>query len=120
MRWLLVAMVLLITASTASAEIVAGNQLSDAEEIVQDMSSKLNRGVFNILTGWGEFPRQMVKSGREKGLWAVIPVGLPAGAMMTVVRTATGVFETAFFFVPIDDSYGPLIDPGFVWQKSSP
>lgn len=120
MRRLLVSILLFVVCSAAPAEIIAGNQLSDAEEIVQDMSSKLTRGVVNILTGWGEIPRQMIKSGRDKGGWAVVPVGLPAGAIMTVVRTAAGVFETAFFFAPIDDSYGPLIDPGFVWQKSSP
>jgi putative exosortase-associated protein (TIGR04073 family) len=90
----------------------------DAEGLVQDMSSKLNRGVFNVLTGWGEIPRQMIISGRDKGGWAVLPVGIPAGALMTVVRTGTGIFETGTFFIPISDSYGPLIDPAFVWQKS--
>lgn len=90
-----------------------------AEEIAQDMSCKLNRGVFNVLTGWGEVPRQMVKSGKEKGWWSPVFIGIPAGALMTVVRTGTGIFETVTFFIPIDDSYGPLIDPAFVWQKAS-
>lgn len=100
------------------AETVAGHQLSESEEIVQDMSSKLCRGVFNVLTGWGEIPRQMVKSGKDKGWWAVLPIGIPAGAIMTVVRTGTGAFETLTFIVPIDDSYGPIIDPAFVWQRA--
>ena len=104
---------------TVQAEKVAGHELSEAEEIVQDMSSKLNRGVWNVFTGWGEIPRQMIKSGKDRGWWAVIPIGVPSGAIMTVVRTATGVFETATFIIPIDDSYGPLIDPAFVWQKAS-
>lgn len=103
---------LFISAAAVQAESV------QAEEIVQDMSSKLSRGVFNILTGWGELPRQMIKSGKEKGWWAPVFIGIPAGALMTVVRTGTGVFETVSFFVPIDDSYGPLIDPAFVWQKA--
>ena len=98
------------------AEVIAGHELSHAEGLVQEMSSKLNRGVVNILTGWGEIPRQMIGSGREKGWWAVLPVGIPAGALMTVVRTGVGVFETALFFAPIGDSYGPLLDPAFVWQ----
>lgn len=116
MRWLLVLLLSLCTAGTLRAETVAGHDLSDAEDLVQDMSSKLDRGVVNILTGWGEIPRQMIISGRDKGWWAVLPVGIPAGAIMTVVRTGTGVFETALFFIPINDSYGPLIDPAFVWQ----
>ncbi|QHI70263.1 exosortase system-associated protein, TIGR04073 family [Tichowtungia aerotolerans] len=120
MRFLAVlAVVVFACFRTAPAEEVAGHKLSEAEEIVQDMSSKLNRGVVNILTGWGEIPRQMIKSGKNQGWWAALPVGLPSGAIMTVVRTGTGVFETVTFMVPINDSYGPLIDPGFVWQKVS-
>jgi putative exosortase-associated protein (TIGR04073 family) len=118
MRLLFILLTISCVTGTLRAEIVAGHELSSAEDIVQDMSSKLNRGVANILTGWGEIPRQMIVSGQDKGWWAVLPVGIPAGALMTVVRTATGVFETGLFFVPINDSYGPLIDPAFVWQKS--
>ncbi len=110
-------LLLVMSASVSRAETVAGHDLSDAEGLVQDMSLKLNRGVFNILTGWGEIPRQMIVFGKERGGWAVLPVGIPAGALMTVVRTGVGVFETGTFFIPINDSYGPLIDPAFVWQK---
>ena len=95
------------------------NELTCAENVVQDMSAKLNRGVVNILTGWGEIPRQMIVSGQDRGWWAVLPVGIPAGAIMTVVRTGVGVFETGTFFIPINDSYGSIIDPAFVWQKSN-
>lgn len=108
----------LASAPVLQAEKVAGNDISHAEAVVQDMSGKLSRGVVNILTGWGEIPRQLVVSGKEKGAWAVLPIGIPAGAIMTVVRTGTGVFETALFFVPIDDSYGPILEPAFVWQKA--
>jgi len=117
MRFFIIFLLALST-TALHAETVAGHDLSNAEGLVQDMSLKLNRGVFNILTGWGEIPRQMIVSGKERGWWAVLPVGIPAGALMTVVRTATGVFETGTFFIPINDSYGPLIDPAFVWQKS--
>jgi len=112
-------LLLLMVGSTALyAETVAGQDISHAEVIVQDMSAKLSRGIANILTGWGEIPRQMIVSGCDRGGWAVLPVGIPAGAIMTVVRTGTGVFETGTFFIPINDSYGPVIDPAFVWQKS--
>lgn len=114
-------MLIVMCATTVlRAETVAGHELSHAEGVVQDMSAKLNRGIFNILTGWGEIPRQMIVSGCDKGWWAVLPVGIPAGAIMTVARTGVGVFETGLFFVPINDSYGPIMDPAFVWQKSKP
>lgn len=119
MRFLQVLLVVfLISSGVAGAETVAGHPLSEAEEIVQDMSCKLSRGVFNVLTGWGEIPRQMIKSGKDKGGWAVLPVGIPAGAVMTVVRTGVGAFEMVTFIAPVNDSYGPLIDPAFVWQKA--
>lgn len=117
MRFVII-LLLALSATALRAETVAGHELSETEGLVQDMSLKLNRGVFNVLTGWGEIPRQMIISGRDRGWWAVLPVGIPAGAMMTVVRTAVGVFETGTFFIPINDTYGPLIDPAFVWQKS--
>ena len=94
-----------------------GYSLSDTECIMQDMSLKLNRGVVNILTGWGEVPRQMTLAGCDHGAWAVLPVGIPAGVFMTIARTATGGFETVTFFVPMKDSYGPIMNPAFVWQK---
>jgi len=117
MRFLIILLAgFILSAGVLSAETVAGNDLSDAEEIAQDMSSKLWRGVVNVFTGWGEIPRQMIKSGHDKGWWAVLPVGVPAGCIMTVARTGVGAFETVLFVVPIDDSYGPVIDPAFVWQ----
>ena len=119
MRFLSVLLVVLFFFSgIASAEKVAGHELLEAEEIVQDMSSKLSRGFFNVLTGWGEIPRQMIKSGKDKGWWAVIPIGIPAGAVMTIVRTGVGAFETVTFIAPVNDSFGPLIDPAFVWQEA--
>lgn len=105
-------LVIFLSAGALRAE----NAPSYAEDVVQDMSSKLNRGVVNVLTGWGEIPRQMIKTGHEKSGWAVIPVGIPAGCIMTVARTGVGAFETIFFFVPIHDSYGPILEPAFVWQ----
>jgi putative exosortase-associated protein (TIGR04073 family) len=117
MRFFII-LLLALSTTVLRAETVAGHDLSDTEDVVQDMSSKLSRGVVNILTGWGEIPRQMIISGRDKGWWAVLPVGIPAGALMTVARTGVGVFETALFIVPINDSYGPIMNPAFVWQKS--
>lgn len=117
--WTVWALAFFLGVSGVRAETVAGHSLSEAEEIVQDMASKLSRGVFNVLSGWGEVPRQMVKSGREQGWWAAVPIGVPAGLFMTVVRTGVGAFETITFLAPVDDSYGPLIEPGFVWQRDS-
>ena len=109
---------LLVSTATVRGETAMANDLTCTEDTVQDMSSKLNRGVFNVLTGLGEIPRQMIVSGCDKGWWAPIPVGIPAGVIMAVVRTGVGVFETATFFIPINHSYEPIMDPAFVWQRA--
>jgi len=120
MRFSVILIMVVCAAASLRAETVAGQELSHAEGLVQDMSAKLCRGVVNVLTGLGEIPRQMIISGRDRGWWAVLPVGIPAGVIMTVGRTGVGVFETGTFFIPINDSYGPIMDPAFVWQKSKP
>lgn len=120
MRISFILLLVLLTSAGVVQGAATANELTHAEDVVQDMSSKLNRGVVNILTGWGEIPRQMIISGQDKGWWAVLPVGIPAGAIMTVVRTGVGVFETGLFFIPINDSYGSIIEPAFVWQKCDP
>ena len=120
MRFLFILLVVFCVAGVLRAETVAGQDISHAEGVVQDMSAKLTRGVFNVLTCWGEIPRQMIVSGQDRGWWAVLPVGIPSGAIMTVVRAGVGVFEIGTFIVPIDDTYGPIMDPAFVWQKSKP
>ncbi|MBI9020718.1 MAG: exosortase system-associated protein, TIGR04073 family [Verrucomicrobia bacterium] len=108
--------VLFVVLFVSTGSLRAENAPSYAEDVVQDMSSKLNRGVWNVLTGWGEIPRQMIKSGHDKGWWAVIPVGIPAGVIMGVGRTGVGVFEAVTFFIPIHESYDPVLEPAFVWQ----
>jgi putative exosortase-associated protein (TIGR04073 family) len=119
MRFLFVLLVCFCTAGALHAETAAEQELYHTESVVQDMSAKLCRGVFNVLTGWMEVPRQLIVSGKERGWWAVLPVGIPAGAIMTVARTGTGAFEIVTFYVPFYDSYGPIMDPAFVWQRSS-
>ena len=118
MRFLFILLVVFCAMGSLRAETVAGQDLSHTEGLVQDMSAKLTRGVFNVLTCWGEIPRQMIVSGQDRGWWAVLPVGIPSGAIMTVVRAGVGVFEIGTFFIPINDSYGPIVDPAFVWQHA--
>ncbi|NQW29091.1 MAG: exosortase system-associated protein, TIGR04073 family [Ignavibacteria bacterium] len=108
--------ILLVILFVSAGSLRAENPPSYAEDVVQDMSTKLTRGVFNVLTGWGEIPRQMIKSGHDKGWWAVLPVGIPAGVIMGIGRTGVGAFETLTFFIPIHESYAPVLEPAFVWQ----
>lgn len=97
---------------------------SRVEEAVDEMSHKFWRGFVNVLTGLGEFPRQMSIACNKAGAGG-IPVGFLNGVLMTVVRTGVGAFEVGTFPVPIvpDDhnpsgaTYAPIMQPAFVWQS---
>jgi putative exosortase-associated protein (TIGR04073 family) len=87
------------------------------EQSVDAMGAKMVRGIVNIGTGWGEFPRQIVRSGQDDGILLAVPYGLARGLAMTLVRTMYGVAETVFFYIPFDGDYSSSIKPDYVWQK---
>ena len=87
------------------------------EHAVDAMGIKMVRGIVNIATGWGEFPRQIVRSGQDDGILLAVPYGLARGLAMTVVRTMYGVAETVFFYIPFDGGYDSAIQPAYVWEK---
>ncbi len=99
----------------------AGNEYEPvvAEETVAPMTMKLGRGLVNVLTGWGELPRQLVIAVREDGVVPGIFTGLCNGVLMTVVRTGTGAVEAVFFMSSAPGDYDPLINPRFVWGHAN-
>jgi putative exosortase-associated protein (TIGR04073 family) len=82
------------------------------------MGIKLCRGITNMATGIGEFPRQIYLCTKKDGALGV-PYGLGSGLAMTIVRTLYGVAETAFFYVPFDGGYDSALNPAFVWQEAT-
>jgi putative exosortase-associated protein (TIGR04073 family) len=90
---------------------------SSPQEIMGGMGTKMVRGIANIATGSGEFPKQIYLTAKDDGAAQGIFVGPFKGIGMTVVRTVTGVAELATFFIPSPGFYSPYFDPGFVWQK---
>lgn len=90
------------------------------EHETDQMGVKMVRGITNAATGIFEFPRQIYRSGNEDGWLLALPYGLARGLAMTIVRTGYGVLETAFFFIPFNDSYSSALNPAFVWEKEAP
>ncbi|WP_224984909.1 exosortase system-associated protein, TIGR04073 family [Geomonas agri] len=90
---------------------------ASAQEVVDGMANKLVRGVANIATGWLEFPKQIYITCKEEGAAKCIAVGPIKGIGMTLVRTVSGVGETATFFLAYPGFYDPYLDPGYAWQK---
>ncbi|MBI5368716.1 MAG: exosortase system-associated protein, TIGR04073 family [Planctomycetes bacterium] len=86
------------------------------ESTVAKMVAKLGRGLVNILTGWLELPKQIIRTSKTDGVLTGMTVGLGKGVGMAVGRTAAGVLETAFFFAPFPGEYKPLIEPALVFD----
>lgn len=80
------------------------------------IASKFGRGIINILTGWVEFPIQIVKRTKEDGLGAGLSLGLLEGIGMTVVRTGAGAVDVITFLVPLPGDYDPLLEPPTVFH----
>ena len=87
------------------------------QEVVDAMANKLVRGVANIATGWLEFPKQIYLTCRDEGVAKCVTVGPIKGIGMTVVRTVSGVGETATFYLAYPGFYEPYFDPAYAWQK---
>ena len=90
------------------------------ERSVDKMGIKMVRGVTNIATGWGEFPRQIYRSGKEDGILYALPYGLARGLTMTFLRTMYGVAEMLFFYIPFDGGYESALNPAYVWEVEAP
>ena len=110
------ALVLMVGSATAQEQ----QPVRKAPEAETDMMGvKLVRGITNVATGAGEFPRQIWRSGEEDGWLLALPYGLARGLAMTFVRTGYGVLETVFFFVPFDGGYNSMLNPAYVWEKEA-
>ena len=81
----------------------------------QDAFTKLGRGVANTLTGWVELPKNVYDTSVEGNAFSGMTLGLAKGAGMTLVRTASGIFELATFPFPLPEDYKPILEPEYVF-----
>ena len=103
-------------ALSADSGTAAKPQKNVTETYVSPMGAQFVRGLTNVITGWGEIPRQIILSGKDDGIALALPLGLAKGLMMTVARTFYGSMETAFFMVPFGEDYSSAMIPAYVWQ----
>lgn len=115
---ILISMAILIFTQTAYAE---------WGEVLDSMKEKLERGLINALTGWAEFPCQIVKGYDEgfmgeKGnkLFGVIFGGIK-GIAYGIGRTFSGVTDLVGFWAasPQDnENVGLPLEAEYVWEES--
>jgi putative exosortase-associated protein (TIGR04073 family) len=75
---------------------------------------KLARGIVNSSLGWIEFPRQMIKVGKETNELEGFFWGSFKGLAFSVGRTLIGIYEIASFLIP---SYAPIVEPEFIFPS---
>ncbi|MFZ3209782.1 MAG: exosortase system-associated protein, TIGR04073 family [Geobacteraceae bacterium] len=111
------AVIVLWLPALAGAQSSRDVENSSPQDVVDAMSTKAVRGLANITTGWLEFPKQIYLTCKEDGVGKAVFVGPLKGLGMTLVRTVSGVGETATFFLAFPGFFDPYFEPPYVWQK---
>ncbi len=90
---------------------------ADRAETSAGMNRKLGRGLSNLTMGWLEIFKGIEHIDKTEGGVAALSWGPIYGLGNAIARTATGLFETVTFPIPVRGGYDPLIDPEFVLEK---
>jgi len=77
-------------------------------------ATKLGRGLSNAATCWIEVPKQVWLVSKDRDPFTGLIYGSAKGVGYTIVRAASGVYDTAFFLLPPYDA--PLTDDEFVFE----
>lgn len=98
--------------------ILLSNIILSSPVYAQDPLRKLGRGVTNMALCWWELPTHIQSAGKEAGVAAALSYGILKGLGRTVLRMASGIYETVTFLVPIPKNYKPILtNPEFIFGK---
>jgi len=78
-----------------------------------DALRRFGRGLGNLVWGWSDLPLTMHQEDVLNGPAAAFSYGIVKGAAKVISRTAVGIYETGFFYLPYPDAYWPIIKPEF-------
>ena len=78
--------------------------------------NKLDRGVINSATFWLEIPAEVAKVSKEQNPLMGVTVGVVHGAITSVVRAGTALFDTLTFFAPPYDK--PIMKPEYALNRA--
>jgi putative exosortase-associated protein (TIGR04073 family) len=88
---------------------------AEAEESSINPAFGFGRGLANIATCWLELPRCVIYDNAQIPFFGLL-VGIPEGAIFTVARAFTGVFDIATLGFSGDALHGKSF-PDFVWES---
>jgi putative exosortase-associated protein (TIGR04073 family) len=78
-----------------------------------DALRRFGRGLGNLVWGWTDLPLTIHHEDNLNGPASALTFGVVKGAAKVISRTAVGVYETGFFYLPYPDAYWPIIKPEF-------
>lgn len=87
-----------------------------SEDYFMGSGMKFTRGIVNGVTGWLDFPKQIFLTSRDDNPFTGFTYGAAKGVAFSVLRSAAGVYETGFFFVPAPSNFYPVMEPEFIWD----
>lgn len=93
---------------------------ADEPSYPERIGTKLFRGMINLTTGVGEFPKQIYLVAQKEGWMQGLVRGPVEGLGMFIARTVAGAYEVATFPLPIPPGYQPMLLPEYVWQPEPP
>jgi putative exosortase-associated protein (TIGR04073 family) len=113
----------LLLAAIISFIVISSATLAFCEEPgakLDGPTTKLGRGLANIVTFPLEIPEQISRTNNSDGPVAASTVGVLKGLGRGVIRACIGVFETATFFYPGAGHYGAILkDPEYFLESSN-
>lgn len=93
---------------------------ADEPSYPERIGTKLMRGMTNLITSVGEFPKQIYLVGQKEGWVQGVFRGPVEGLGMFIARTVAGAYEVVTFPLPVPPGYQPMLLPEYVWQPEPP
>jgi putative exosortase-associated protein (TIGR04073 family) len=97
-------MIALLCASSASVA---------ADDYLHGVGDKLAAGSSNLVLGWLEIPKNMINTSNEYNIALGLTGGLVKGALHTIGRTVSGLFDVVTFPLPSTS----IVQPPYVWEN---
>ena len=91
--------------------------MSAPDASADDALRRFGRGLSNLVWGWTDVPLTMHQEDTMNGPASALTYGIVKGVAKLVSRTAVGVYEAGFFYLPFPDAYWPILKPEFPLEQ---
>jgi putative exosortase-associated protein (TIGR04073 family) len=110
------ALAFVIALAPAALADTRGDRDRDSAFTHETATSKLGRGLMEMMTGFLEFPGNIYAETQDDGIASGLTIGFAKGIGMIPVRELVGVYEFVTAPIEVPDDYRPVLDPPLPWQ----